>query len=506
MLIIINKGEVDLIMKLYLIILLVFLVGCSVQYDPAYQLEAGYVLDAAGVDRKEYISGLESELDSVEDHWAKGDVHLILARLKNDTSHYSSACKEFSRFVPVDREQEALQYETLASLNCWNKKERYMRKAISIWDGLGVSWRSDVLGKVLEGSGFEFDTSVIKPELDLTDADEIVIGSTEITVRLGDKVISQTDRVYRDWLGVQIFQNPFEGEYLKTFSERLTYSDEELQAEIGWHEGGRVTDLKRELGLESSTAVGTLIALNDGKWYATDDEGVFRFEVPLDKVSYPHTRFLSANLGMIIDTHGVNMLVEQAIRKDVDVVLSDCDHEGKVKAAVYLSDRGVDVLCFPDRFVYMALGHDAKLVGSPVWRIEDDKIVYGGSPISLERGEKIVVSDADIGKTYAIWYYTTPMLYFSEVAKTFELEIIHVVMDDFYQSGRLYEKAREEDVRVVATRVFNSHDYEHAKEWLEEDDRRKIILFHSTMYPYAILLMQEFSGRVGFDDPNVIGY
>ena len=37
------------------------------------------------------------------------------------------------------------------------------------------------------------------------------------------------------------------------------------------------------------------------------------FEVPLDKVLYPTTRFFSDDLAVIMDTHGVNMLVEQAI-------------------------------------------------------------------------------------------------------------------------------------------------------------------------------------------------
>jgi hypothetical protein len=300
-----------------------------------------------------------------------------------------------------------------------------------------------------------------------------------------------------------MYQNPFLGDILVTFSERLSYKEDELMSEIGWHEGGRMRDLKNNLNIEAKTAVGTIIAKKDNKWYASDDKGIFSFEVPLDKVSYPTTRFFTPDIAMIIDTHGVNMLVEQAIRKEANVVLSDCDHEGKTKAAIYLSKHNISVICFPDRFTHMALGHDANLVGSPVWRFENNSMIYGDSPLLLEKYDDIVVTNADLGKSYAVWYYTTPFFYFSFVNMTFPLNITVSTIDDFGQLDKVFDIARQKNINIVATRIFNKDDYTKAKEWMDENKERRIILFHSTMYPYGIKFMQEYINRVSFNDPNI---
>lgn len=490
-------------------IFLFLISGCSkTEYDFNYNLEPDFVLKSAGFSKTEYISNLITEIDSVEhDSWGLADSYLIFARLENSSEYYKKACKEFIGYRSKDKEELAVLYETLASLNCFSKREFYLKKAGGLWKDLGVGWRYDLLEAVIKNNVddlIKFETSEIKPNLDLSSADKIVIGKTSIEIKRGDKVITQIDRVFRDWLGVQINQNPFSGSFLKVFSERLSYNESELREDIGWHEGSRMNDLKETLRIVPVSSAGVLVAKKDERWYASDDNGIFRFEVPFDKVSYPTTRFLTESLAMIVDTHGVNMLVESALRKGVDAVLSDCDHPDKVKAAVYLSERGVKVICFPDLFVYKAFGHNADLVGSPVWKFDSDRevMIYGDSPVVIQRDQKIVVMDADIGNAYAVWYYKAPMFYFAEINRTFPLDIIPAVVDGFRQSEIVYDIAREHNVNLVASRVFDSYDYIIAKDWLEEDEKNKLILFHSTMYPYAILLMQEFSDRISFNDPN----
>ncbi|MGM5488648.1 MAG: hypothetical protein ACQESG_06885 [Nanobdellota archaeon] len=489
-------------MKRWLFLLLL-LTGClEVSYDPYYDREPDYVLRAAGVDRTDYVQGLEGQEFS-GDAWGRADRYLILARLTNESGYYLRFCEALMAFDAATDEERAVKYESLASVNCGNRRTHYLREAIKLWEKQGVAWRAQLLQGIMgDNVSVTVDGTELEPALNLSGKSSITIGSTSITVEPGDRVFTQVDRVYRDWLGQQMDQSPFDGELLYTFSERLTYPAEELMAEVGWHEGGRMRDLKR-LGIEPHTAVGTIVVEHEGKWYAPDDTGVFRFEVPLDKVSYPTARFLADGIGLLVDTHGVNMLVEQSIRHDADVVLSDCDHTGKTKAAIYLSDHNISVICFPDRFTYAALGHDARLVGSPVWRVEDGSMVYGDAPVVLHRNETIVVTDADIGKTYAIWYYTTPLLYFEQITKTFPLDVTVATIDDFGQLGTVFDTAREQNASVVATRVFNSDDYIDAAQWLDEDESNTIILFHSTMYPYGIKLMQEYEGRISFDDPNV---
>jgi hypothetical protein len=301
------------------------------------------------------------------------------------------------------------------------------------------------------------------------------------------------------------FIEGFSGELLVVFSERLTYNESELLAEIGWHEGGRIRDLKINLGIDESVATGTLAAEKNGTWYAQDEKGIFSFEVPLDKILYPTNRFLRDDLVLIVDTHGVNMLVEQAIRKKVDAVVSDCDYWGKTKAAKRLSDNNISVICFPDRFVYLALGHDLDLVGSPIWRFDGLRMTYGNAPIIFNRGDSIVVSDADFGGVYGLGYYNAPALYFKEIEKTFDLDLHIVKLEDFEELEDVFNEARREGINIVGTRIFSSYDYEQAKEWMQEDDKNRLILFHSTMYPYGIKIMKEFYGRVGFNDPNPVG-
>lgn len=494
---------------------ILFLTSCSTpEYDTHYHLDPNYVLNAAGFDNQTYIDSLRVELQNTTDPWALGDTYLVLARLENNNlsnQSYQKACNYFKKYKPskqTKREERALLYETLASLNCSGKRETYLKKASNEWEKEGVLWRASLLKDIAKDNySLRFNTSEAEPNLEkinFTNTTKLTLGKTKIEITKQDTVITQVDRVYRDWLGGQMKQSPFRGDFLVTFSERLSYPEEELRSDIGWHEGARVKNIKDNLDITAIAVSGTFIARKDNRWYASDEKGIFQFEVPFDKVSYPTTRFFTNDTGMIIDSHGVNMLVEQAIRKNANTVLSDCDHENKVKAAIYLSSKGVDVVCFPDRFVYRALGHNARLVGSPIWRYDqaNQKMIYGDAPLTLYKNQTIVVNDADIGKKYAIWYYTTPMLYFQQINKTFELNIIPGVIDDFNQTERVYDLAREHNAKVVATRVFNSYDYHQAKKWLAEDKEHKIILFHSTMYPYAIILMDEFSNQLSFDDPN----
>jgi hypothetical protein len=207
---------------------------------------------------------------------------------------------------------------------------------------------------------------------------------------------------------------------------------------------------------------------------------------------------------MIVDTHGLNMLVEQSVRGFANVIISDCDFPGKVKAAKHLSDKGIRVVCFPDRFVHLAFGQDLDLVGSPVWKFNEFSAVYGDSPLTFARGEKIVVSTTGPRDVYALQYYDTAKNYFTLLADQFPLEIIPVELYNFGEAELLYVKARFEGAHVVGTRIFDQNDYLQAKRWLDEDENNRLVMFHSTMYPNGIRLMKEFPGQLSFGDVNVV--
>ena len=170
----------------------------------------------------------------------------------------------------------------------------------------------------------------------------------------------------------------------------------------------------------------------------------------------------------------------------------------------YLSDKGISSLCFTDLDLYRALGNDVKAVGSAPFAFKDNKIVFGDLPLQIYTNEDIVVADADIGNTHAIWYYAAPKLYFKEISKTFRLHVHAVPMAEFNLTKKIFDKARELDARLVGSRVYEAEDYNEAKQWLKESRDNRLILFHSMSYPYGLLISQEFRGQVSFDDPNVI--
>jgi hypothetical protein len=383
--------------------------------------------------------------------------------------------------------------------------------ASKIWKSLGNGFRSGLdealaLGKDLD---FEMETGGL-PEFSLTvpgNATKFVIGNSFIRLGEEDVLVSQVDRVIRDWLSYQIFYNPSyksaideleRPKLLTTFSERLTYNKSELLPEIGWHEGARIREILG-VGLRHETASGTIAKKFEGKWYAPDENGIFRFEIPVDKVLYPTTRFLREDIAVIIDTHGINMLVEQAIRKNASVVVGCCDHPGKIKAALYLSNKGIKSVCFTDKYLPLALGSGADILGSPPIRKEGDYIILGDRPLEFGINETFVAMGVS-GERFALSYYDTPKMYFKQLERFVDLDVHYAVVSDFDQMEKITNLAETYGATAIAVRVFSSGDYWKVKGWLEKDKNRKAILFHTVSYPYGYMLLKEFPEQTTFDD------
>ena len=87
--------------------------------------------------------------------------------------------------------------------------------------------------------------------------------------------------------------------------------------------------------------------------------------------------------------------------------------KGKIKAAEYLSNKGINVICFTDRFLPDILLQDKNILGSPPIRIQQNRIILGDQPITIKKQDNIVAMDTPIEpKIYAIQYYDTPARYF----------------------------------------------------------------------------------------------
>jgi len=477
--------------------------------DPYGQaFDFNYVLNSAGRNTTEFASNLSAMLSHNLSSYSRADLMLMLGRIThNDTMicdslpMYDAALSEAN-----DTEKQALIYETIASLDCGRNKKAFYREAAQRWAILNSTYRAKLVESLAESRkiNLKFDISEIESALSMQkNISGIIIGETTVSVRAGDRVVTQADRVKRDWLGLQVEKDIFGSQILTTFSERLTYNASELREDIGWHEGGRMKELASE-GIVPVVAYGTLVARLRDKWYAADGNGTFRFEVPLDKLQYPTTRLLRDDLAVIMDTHGANMLVEQALRQKANAVLSDCDHPGKVKAAAYLAERGIPVICFPDKYLYLALGHNLSIVGSPPMKIEGGRATVGGQPLEISSLETVVVMNST-STPYALWYYQTPANYFSVLANAVPaLRIEYVQVNGFNQMSSVVKTARQMRANVIATRVFNSNDYDVLKRWLNEASEHRAVLFHSSSYPYGYILLREFPEQASFDDPNPV--
>ncbi len=474
--------------------------------------------ESADIPFSTIITELEKTVQNQSaDPFARGDANLLIGRLTKNETRICESLQYYDQINSTNHEEMALVYETSASLGCGRNRAAFLRAAAKEWKLTGNKYRAEMLEKLSRGTrlNLKFDEraitandtvitgyySPILPNLTKTSATAVIIGKTTITLNSNSILLSQDDRVYRDWLSGQI-ANPYGPEILTIFSERLTYNQSELLPEIGWHEGGRIKELKK-INLTHIPAVGTLVARHGNRWFASDENGTFRFEVPLDKLSYPTTRFLRRDLAVIIDTHGANMLVEQAIRYNATAVITDCDHPGKVYAAQYLSERKIPVACFPDKYTYLALGHNLSLVGSPPIIITGNEAIIGNRPMIITIKDKIIaVNSTD--EAYALWYYQTPASYFDALTKAIALNVTYVSLSDFGQMDKATNKAREINATILATRIFNSDDYNAVKQWLDEDTSHKAILFHSASYPYGQKIFNEYPTRTTFDDPNPV--
>ncbi|MEA3430723.1 MAG: glycosyltransferase family 39 protein [Nanoarchaeota archaeon] len=458
------------------------------------KIDYSWVLQLAEIDPDFYAKELIKALVFEDDDFARADLMLILTRLKEDRNTMCEVAEEFKMIVTENLEERALIYETIGSLGCSGYADYYL-DAARLWGELGVSWREDIMRSL--GTGVELNLSYNVSELESVfeasnGFDTVTFGTSKIVLDSNDILVSQAERVSRDWLSAQI-KNPYSSNLLRVFSERFDYGVEELREDIGWHEGARIDELKK-VGLKHLVATGTLALKVGDEWYAPDDKGMFRFKISKEKIFYPTTRFFRDNLVMMVDTHGINTLVEQSLRNNATVVIGCCDLPSKIQAALYLNSKGVKVICPTGRFVYTALGKDSDILGSPGYRFENDEVIVGDMPVTISNDAVIVVMNISQGQMY----YDSPTRYFSRLGV---LDVNYVTINQG-EMQKVVDKARDLGSEFIAVRIFDSNDYYPVKEWLEEDGEHKVMLFHSVSYPYGYLLMKEFVGQVTFNDPN----
>ncbi|MBI4153871.1 hypothetical protein HY501_00905 [Candidatus Woesearchaeota archaeon] len=488
----------------YLVFAMLLLMGCTYTVDE-YGLDKDFsgILKASGIDKGRFIEDIQRKLDGDLPLLERAELLLVLSRLDGKSETQVRMLDYYDRALEdTEDEEKALVYETIAALT--GSKYYHLRAAWK-WKMLEDDFRARIHLDFAEGKhpALEFDVRPLDiPDVSVDgDISSLVIGESSLTLTKDDLLLSQADRVTRDWLTAEV-GSAFQDTILTVFSEKWNYREEDLREDIGWHEGAFVKQAK-EAGLQYKIGAGTLVAKRDGVWYAPNEKGIFMFEVPEDKILYPTTRFFTDRLALIMDTHGINVLVAQALRENATAVVGCCDHPGKIKAVKYLSDRGVKVICQTDRFLPDLLGEDVQALGSAPFEVSDGNLVLGNRPLVIQFSEKIVVENAT-ADDYGLFYYDTPARYFMNLEHKLglQLQVIYVTIDGFNQTFRVIEAAEEAQAEVIALRVFDRSDYSALKEWLLKSREHRAVLFHSSAYPYGKLIFQEFTEQVSFDDIN----
>ncbi|MCU1307158.1 MAG: hypothetical protein JWN45_1853 [Acidobacteriaceae bacterium] len=316
-------------------------------------------------------------------------------------------------------------------------------------------------------------------------AKNFVLGESAVQITPGMRIGTQVDRVMRDWISAQL---------------KWSASDDPAAAAlIGYHEGALAQRIIELAGAKIYPMAGSLAARKNDKWYAPDDTGTFRFQVLDDKMRYPTTHAVD-DVGWIEDTHGISALVPQAVERHMQLVIGCGDSTGKMKAAYYLAQKGINVFVPGDRYQDELLGYDAPgmiIGGAPVHK-KGEAVVIGGQPVQFLVAEPIVVEDTK--KAFPIQYYDAPARYFRALNRYAPLRLTFVEVDEPGQIGRVLIKAEEMKASAVAIRVMTQQEDIQVRDWLQGSKTRRAILFHSALYPFAQLLFSDFPSQVTFGD------
>jgi len=357
--------------------------------------------------------------------------------------------------------------------------------------GLGARYAESLLsGRYAQGAGVEGTPATVEIRKDPPPAggfQRIILGRSAIRVKRHARIKTQVDRVTRDWV---LSFNVKSAPWMFARDEAAT-----------WHEGRRLGEIVDLTGAEVIPVWGTTARKYGEKWFAPDADGIFRFEVSEDKVNnYPTTIVVDERTAIINDTHGVSAIAWDAL--DADLVVACGDHPGKMQAAYYLADRGVDVYTPTDRVMGMLIGARTKgvIVGSAPVKKSADGAVIGDQPIAIEADEPIVVSTTQ-GR-YPLQYYDTAYRYFKalEAYASRPLKITPVEVTEYGKAEIVVDAARRIGAKVIGMRVRSRTEHDAVYEWLKEDGSRRAVLFHTAAYPEGYKLFFEFPRQTSFGD------
>lgn len=475
------------------LLLLVLCAGCVAQPPPAAWGEAKSAsefgnFDFASLfvdtypDLQPALAKIDETLAVSRGPYAKGDLILMRNRIKDKGNPYEAA----QYYLDYSKHADTPLKKSIANLSLYSIEMLYgktERRTEAIEQARAFKpW----LGEAIEGKA-AFSAQDIQKVKPPGKPIRITIGSTSIVLKTGDVVKCQSERVVRDWLSIYNLDLPPWG----IEKERI----------VPWHEGARIKELMDLVDIKVLPVTGTLVKRQGDKWFAPDMDGQFKYEVSLDKVyNYPTNKIIDKDTVLIVDTHGISSLAWDA--EGARLVVGCGDHKGKADAAYYLASKGIDVYTPPDRFIYTLIGTKTpgKILGSAPIKKHPQGAMIGGQPITMNVGEKTVVSTTTLG--YPVQYYDTPYRYFKALEEyygvSFNLQVIDI--REVGETVKVVTKAGETGARLIGVRVYSEEEYKAVAEWLRKDKGNRAVLFHSSLYAPGYRLFAEFPKQTSFGD------
>lgn len=286
----------------------------------------------------------------------------------------------------------------------------------------------------------------------------IILGRSVIHVNKNALIKTQVDRVTRDWvLAFHVKGEPWDYKENDHF-----YS----------HEGAKLTELVEYSNCRVVPVWGMKATKIGEKWYAPDAVGSPRFEISPDKVNtFPSTIVVDDHTAIVNDTHGISAIAWDAL--DASLVVGCGDHRGKMDAAYYLADRGVNVYVPFDRFLGFLIGArtNATIIGSAPIKKTADGAEIGNQSVTIDIDEPIVVSNAP--QRYPLRYYDTPYRYFNLLRDYIRkpLKIIDVRVTEYGKATNVVDAARQVGTMVLGIRVKSAEEHDAVAAWLKETPR-----------------------------------
>jgi len=323
----------------------------------------------------------------------------------------------------------------------------------------------------------------------------VVMGATYIQVPKGAVVVTQVNRVIKD------SESHINTNVPDDFQPQ---SPNEL---VPYMEGARMKELIKYADVKVIPATNVTVKYMRSGWWGPDDQGNYVFGVDPSKVMPIFAKKIDNNTRMELETHGMNVMVPEAVKDHAFIVVACGDIPGKAQAEAYMNTKGINCYAPCDRFTPMLLnktGPGISLGSEPIRpQSNGTGAIIGAQPVAINLKEKIIVQTTT--KKYPDQYCDTPNRYFTDLEQVYGIKMdLDVVDASVGEASKVVDEAHKTGANVIAVRVLNQQDKKPVEQWLKENKNHRAILFHSAAYEPGYSLFFEFPQQVTGQDPRPV--